>query len=158
MPRLAAPRGAFPPYDQSSEFPVPPADNPLVVIADRIRGVFEHPRGKTLEDIAESILLEAAPFRRLIEERESIPDRGFLLDVVASLAYCQGVDPLWLLTGQYDASLHRQALTLGDDRSATGLPRVRAFVQEQFEKLRRNTPPFLSFPSFDPPDAAGPKR
>ena len=153
MPRLAAHLSPFPSYDRSSELPVPPADNLLVVIVDRIRGVFEHQRGRTFEDIAESILLEADPLRRLIEERERIPDRSFVLDVVASLAYCQGVDPLWLLTGRYDASLHREALALGEDRSATGLPRVRAFVQEQFERLRRNTPPFLSFPSFDPSDA-----
>ena len=153
MPRLAAHTAAFPPYDQSSESPVPSADNLLVVIAERIRVVLEHQRGKTLEDIAESILLEADPFRRLIEERQSIPDRAFVLDVVASLAYCQGVDPLWLLAGRYEPALHRHALSLGEDGGPTGLARVRAFVQEQFEQLRRNTPPFLSFPSFDPSDA-----
>lgn len=124
------------------------ADNLLVVIAERIRATVEHQRGKTLEDIAESILLDATPFRRLIEDREATPDREFLLDVVSSLAFCQGVDPQWLLSGRYDPSLHRHALSLGEDRGA-GLRMVRALVEEQFERLRRNTPPFLSFPGLD---------
>ena len=129
---------------------MPSADNLLVVIAERIRAVVEHQRGKTLEDLAESILLEADPFRRLIEEREAMPDRTFVLDAVASLAYCQGVDPLWLLTGRYDPALHRQVLSLGEERGLGGLTRVRALVRDQFERLDRNTPPFLSFPSTDP--------
>lgn len=123
------------------------ADNLLLVIAERIRAVVEHQRGKTLDDLAESILLEADPFRRLIEERDAMPDRTFVLDVVASLAYCQGVDPLWLLTGRYDPALHRQALSLGEERGLGGLTRVRALVRDQFERLDRSGSPFLSFPS-----------
>lgn len=133
--------------------PVPSPDNLLVDITGRIRVVVENQRGRTLGDIAESILVEADPFRLLIEERGAAPDRNFVLDVVASLAYCQGVDPSWLLTGRYDPSLHRHVLSLGEERGASGLRRVRKFVQEQFERLRRNTPPFLSFSPFDRPDS-----
>ena len=132
---------------------MPSADNLLVGITERIRVVVENQRGPTLGEIAESILLEADPFRRLIEERGAAPDRNFVLDVVASLAYCQGVDPSWLLTGRYDSSLHRHVLSLGEERGVGGLRRVREFVQEQFERLRRNTPPFLSFPTFYRPDS-----
>ena len=122
----------------------------LVVIAERIRVIVEHQRERTLEDLAESLLLDANRFGRLIEERENTPDRAFVLDVIASLAFCQGVDPLWLLTGRYEPSLHRHVLLLGDDRGVGGLRRVRAFVGEQFERLRGNTPAFLSFPSSSP--------
>ena len=133
--------------------PVPSGDNLLIGITERIRVVVEHQRGKTLEDIAESILLDADAFRRLIEERAIAPDRTFVLDVVASLAHCQGVDPLWLLTGRYEPSLHQHALLLDEERGAGGLGRVRALVHEQFERLRRNTPPFLSFPRDDPSES-----
>jgi hypothetical protein len=132
---------------------VPSADNLLVGITERIRTVVEHQQGRTLGEIAESILLEADPFRRLIEDRGGAPDRDFVLDVVASLAYCQGVDPSWLLTGRYDSSLHRHVLSLGEERGAGGPRRVREFVQEQFERLRRNTPPFLSFPALERPNS-----
>ena len=117
-----------------------PADN-LLIIAERIREVIEHQRGKTLDDIAEFLVVDANPLRRLMEVAEATPDRAFVLDVVASLAYCQGVDPLWLLTGRYDPTLHRHVLSLGEERGG-GLRRVREFVQEQFERLSRDTPPF----------------
>ena len=129
--------------------PVPSADNLFVAIVHRIRVVVEQQQGKTLDDLAESILVNADPFRRLIEEREITPDRAFVIDVIASLAYCQGVDPIWLLTGHYDPSLHLHALSLGEERSAIGLSRVRAFVHEQFERLRVNTPPFLTLPNIN---------
>ncbi|MFL5612465.1 MAG: hypothetical protein ACJ796_02255 [Gemmatimonadaceae bacterium] len=125
--------------------PLPPSDNSLPAITERIRVILEHQRGPTLDDLAESLLLEPSAFRRLIEEPSSAPDASFVLDVVVSLAYCQGVDPQWLLTGRYDGMIHRQVLSLGEERSAGGMQRMREFVQGQFERLRSNTSPYLSF-------------
>lgn len=129
-----------------------PSDTLLVVVSERIRVVIEHQREKTLDSIAESLLLEPDRFRQLIEEPYGAPDRAFVLDTIASLAYCQGVDPFWLLTGRYDPALHRHVLSLSEERGSGGLDRVRAFVQEHFERVDRNTPPF-SFPGFGPSDS-----
>lgn len=112
--------------------------------------VVEHQRWQALTVLAESLLVTPEPFRQLVEQREQPLDLEFVLDVVAALAYCQGVDPQWLLTGRYDSSIHRFVLSLGEERSARGLRRVRDFVQEQYHRLRRDTPPFLLFPDRKP--------
>lgn len=126
--------------------PLPPSDNSLTAIAQRVRVVVEHQRGHTLDDLAESLLLEPSLFRRLIDEPNLPLDAGFVVDVIASLAYCQGVDPQWLLTGHYDPAIHREVLSIGEERGVSGLPQTREFVRERFERLRRNTPPYLSLP------------
>jgi hypothetical protein len=46
-----------------------------------------------------------------------------------------GVDPKWLLTGDYDPAVHRQALWLGEDRSASAAQTIRTFVQNQYQQL-----------------------
>ena len=56
-----------------------------------------------------------------------------------------GVDPKWLLTGEYDGALHRQALLLGEDRTGAGARVVRDFVKEQYRQLRHSK--LLSLPS-----------
>jgi hypothetical protein len=129
--------------------PLPTPDHSLAAIAHRVRVVVERTPGRTLDELAETLLLEPIAFRRLVEDEENPLDATFVLDTVASLVYCQGLDPQWLLTGQYDAAMHRRALSLGEERGAHALRKVRQFVQEQFERQRRNTPPFLSFPPFN---------
>lgn len=62
-------------------------------------------------------------------------DITFLIDAVAALVHEAGIDPKWLLTGTYDAALHRQALWLGEDRSAAGARIIRTLVQDQFQQL-----------------------
>ena len=103
-----------------------------------------------LDEMAESLLLDPNPFRRLIKEPGAPLDRAFVLDVVASLAFCQAVDPNWLLTGRYNSSIHRQVLEIGEARGLHGLLSVREFVQEQFERQRRDTPSYLEFLSWNP--------
>ena len=92
--------------------PLPPSDNSLVAIAQRIRVVVEHQRGRTLDELAEALSLEPSSFRKLIDDPNEPLDAGFVLDVVTALAYCQGVDAQWLFTGRYDAMIHRHVLSL----------------------------------------------
>jgi len=67
---------------------------------------------------------------------EEVIDTGFLLDVIAALVHEAGIDPEWLLTGQYDPAMHRKALILGEDRSANGALAMRAFVEAEFRRVR----------------------
>jgi hypothetical protein len=129
--------------------PLPTPDHSLAAIAHRVRVVVERTPGRTLDELAETLLLEPIAFRRLVEDEENPLDATFVLDTVASLVYCHGLDPEWLLTGQYDAAMHRRALSIGERGGVDGLRRVSEFVQEQFERQRRSTPPFPSFPASD---------
>jgi hypothetical protein len=60
------------------------------------------------------------------------------LDLARFLVYEAGVDPQWLLTGEYDGAMHRQVLMLGEDRSAHGRTAVRDFVDRQYRRVRRD--------------------
>lgn len=86
---------------------------------------------------ADSLAVPALDLGRLLDPRQAT-DRAVLVDVIAALAHEAGVDPHWLLTGEYDGVVHRQVLTLGEDRSARGRTAVRDFVQEQYRQLRRD--------------------
>jgi hypothetical protein len=83
--------------------------------------------------------------RVLIDDNGSSSDLAFTLDVVAALVHEYGIDPRWLLTGQYDGGMHRQALLVGEDRTRAGRQNVRDFVQEQYERSREKRS-YLSLP------------
>ena len=72
----------------------------------------------------------------LINHPEHQIDVLFLVDVVSAFVYEFAVDPEWLLTGHYNAATHREALILGEDRTAAGAYVLRQFVRERYEKLR----------------------
>lgn len=65
-----------------------------------------------------------------------VVDVRFLIDVLAAFVREFAVDPRWLLIGQYDATTHREALLLGEDRSTAGAGSLRAFVHRLYEQLR----------------------
>jgi hypothetical protein len=114
--------------------PLPPNPPNIEAIAERVRAVIaRHPRG--LNDIADEIGVPADSFRRLIDVRERSIHTPFLLDVVAGLVQEMGLDPKWLLSGKCDGVLHRQALSLGEDRSHDGTRKMRNFVKEQFSRV-----------------------
>lgn len=122
----------------SAEPPLsPPAASESVIeaIAERVRAVISRQPGHNLTAVAQTLCLPAHALRRLIEEREYVIDITFLIDAVAALVHEAGIDPKWLLTGTYDAALHRQALWLGEDRSAAGARIIRTLVQDQFQQL-----------------------
>lgn len=113
-------------------------DRQIGSITERIRAVVSRQPGQDLCIAADSLKLPALDLARLLDPREA-PDRTLLIDVVAAMAYEAGVDPKWLLTGEYDGTVHRHVLRLGEDRSARGRAAVRDYVQEQDRKLRRDT-------------------
>ncbi len=83
----------------------------------------------------------------MLDDREHTIDIGVLIDVVAALVREFAVDPQWLLTGQYDSAIHRQALQLGEERTNESYGAVRDLVRDQFQRLRESfrllpPPPF----------------
>lgn len=59
-----------------------------------------------------------------------------LIDVVTAFVNEFAVDPEWLLTGDYNATTHREALMIGEDRTPAGAHMLRQFVRDRYEKLR----------------------
>jgi len=88
---------------------------------------------------ADVLQIPALDLARLLDKRERASDRTFVIDVVAALVHEGGVDPRWLLTGEYDGNVHRQALLLGEDRGAKGRSAVREFVEQQYQGLKRES-------------------
>jgi hypothetical protein len=103
---------------------------------ERIRAVVGRQSGDDLSRAADSLKLPALDLARLLNDREA-PDRALLIDAITALAFESGVDPHWLLTGEYDGAMHRHVLLLGEDRTARGRAAVRNFVDQQFRRLRR---------------------
>jgi hypothetical protein len=81
-------------------------------------------------------------FRRLIEDREHTIDAGLLIDVLAALVREFGVDPQWLLVGEYNGASHRRALTLFEEQGRAADQIVRDFLREQIRRLRAGLPPW----------------
>jgi hypothetical protein len=123
--------------------PLPPNDPAIEAIAERLRVVIAQQPSPRLNDLADSLGLDRDSFSLLINEQQQIIDVTFLIDVVAAVVHGFGVDPQWLLTGRYDASIHRRALLLGEDRSPQGVHALRAYIAEQYRKLRDTTLSFI---------------
>jgi len=109
----------------------------LGAITERIRAVILRQSGHTLRIAADTLQLPALDLARLLDAPE-VADRAFVIDVITALAYEAGVDPQWLLTGEYDGAVHRHVLTLGDGPGAKGRAAVREFVEQQYGRLRRD--------------------
>lgn len=129
----------------SLPLPLSSANEPgIEAIAERVRAVVARQPGHCLDVIADALAVARDQFRSLIEERGRLIDRSFLLDVIAALVYHAGIDPNWLLTGEYDSSTHRKALLLGEDRTPGGVGALRELVTEQYRELR-NRATFFGF-------------
>ena len=114
------------------------ANEPVVqAIGKRARSLLAQRSGGRLEDTAEELGLPVENLRQFLCGREPAIDTIFLIDVVAALVHDSGVDPKWLLTGQYDGALHRLTLLLGEDRSPKGVRAIRRLVEAEYRQLRR---------------------
>jgi hypothetical protein len=123
-----------------------PRNDPFIEpIATRARAVLARQPADCLERAAASLDIPVDALQHLIAGGDHLIDISFIIDVVAVLVHECGVDPKWLLTGDYDGALHRQALLLGEDRTSQGARVVREFVKEQYRELRQ--PKLLSLPS-----------
>lgn len=111
-------------------------DGQIAAITERIRAMVPRQPGPRYYIAAEALELPALQLARLLDG-PPLADHAFVIDVITALAYEAGVDPQWLLTGEYDGAVHRHVLMLGEDRSARGRAAVRDFVAEQYRRLRR---------------------
>jgi hypothetical protein len=111
-------------------------DREIGAITERIQAVMARQSGRDLCLAADSLKVPAMDLARFLDAPRA--DRDLLIDVMTALAYEAGVDPQWLLTGEYDGAVHRQVLTLGEDRSSQGRAAVREFVQQQYRRCRRD--------------------
>ena len=128
--------------------PLPPANDAVIeAIAERVRSVVSRQPGHTLDEVADALAVPRDAFRELMEQRGHVIDVVFLVDVIAAVVREAGVDPKWLLTGNHDPTMHRHALSLGEDRTSNGARALREFVREQLGRLRDGTR-FLSLPRF----------
>jgi hypothetical protein len=123
--------------------PLPLNDPAVEAIADRLRAVTARQPTSLLTELADVLGLDRDHLRRLIEETHLTIDVAFLVDAVAAVVHTLGVDPQWLLTGRYDASVHRHALLLGEDRSPTGARALREFIVEQYRRFRDSALAFI---------------
>src|SRR5689334_3572471 len=118
-------------------------DLQTAAIVDRLRSILG---GHRVELLAEALSLPQEPLRNILEARQLRVDVKALLDVVAALVHQWGMDPQWLLSGEYDGNLHRAALVLGEDRSSRGADAVRELVEDAFGE--RHQSPLLVLPLF----------
>jgi len=114
-----------------------PANDPVIAaVSERVRAVIARQPGHDVGTVAQTFRVDPDQLRRLIDERDGFVDAEFLIDVVTALVHEAGVDPKWLLIGQYEPATHRHALWLGEDRTSLGARRLRNFVEEQYQRVR----------------------
>lgn len=123
--------------------PLPLNDPAVEAIAERLRAVMARQPASLLNELADVLGLDGDQLFRLIEEPQRTIDVVFLIDTVAAVVHVFAVDPQWLLTGRYDASIHREALLLGEDRSPKGVQALREYVVEHYRRLRDSTLAFI---------------
>ena len=75
-------------------------------IAERIRALVGGLDAASIAAAAERVRVEASALRAAIDEETPYPT----LEVLGAVVRAYGVDPNWLITGAYDAGIHRQAL------------------------------------------------
>jgi hypothetical protein len=119
--------------------PLPLNDPAVEAIAERLRAVMAKQPNALLRELADVLSLDQERLDRLIRKPDEHIDVAFLIDTVAAVVGTFAVDPQWLLTGRYDASIHRHALELGEDRSPRGAQALREYIAEQYRRLRDST-------------------
>lgn len=97
-------------------------------VAGRLRALIFNAEGLEPGAVARQLGVSEIALRMSVDEESPRPTAEVL---VAAVRY-YGVDPNWLLTGEYDLSVHRQAID--GDRETTA-----AVVSDVVQ--RRNTPP-----------------
>lgn len=120
-------------------------NDPFVeAIAKRCRSVIARQPGPA-HAFAATLGLPADALQGFLDPEARRIDTVFLIDLVTALVRECGIDPKWLLTGEYDGEMHRKALLLGEDRGNHGAHSIRELVVQAYGELRRSEP-FFSLP------------
>jgi hypothetical protein len=82
-------------------------------IAARIRGLIGGQDRGVIEKTASRLGVNVLSLRMSIDEAEPTPT----FEVLHAMVRVYGVDPSWLITGQYDAAAHRIAVEAESDRT-----------------------------------------
>jgi hypothetical protein len=98
-------------------------------IAARIRGLLAGQDGGDHVVAARRLGVDEVGLRMSIDELAPNPT----VNVVAAVVLAYGVDPTWLLTGQYDAAIHRHSL---EDPRAIGPAVTRMMLANEGPALR----------------------
>lgn len=85
-------------------------------IAARLRALFAKPDDQDWEVVAERLRVSELALRMSIDPLEPHPT----IEVITAAIAHYGVDPTWILTGEYDPGTHRRALgdEMPDDTAA----------------------------------------
>jgi hypothetical protein len=75
-------------------------------VATRLRALLAGQDGQDLGVTAERLGVDEVSLRMSIDEESPYPT----LDVLVAFVATYGVDPKWLLSGEYDAATHRRVL------------------------------------------------
>ena len=137
------PRSRFPPEAEPTPMPLPTNDPFIEAIAERVRSVVARQSCDDLEAIARSLALPEAPFHHLIANPEAVIDSALLIDVLAALVRVYGVDPKWLLTGEYDPNSHRRVLERLEAHDDNIDESLREHIRQQYIRLRAGLRPWF---------------
>jgi hypothetical protein len=77
-----------------------------IAIAARIRGLISGQDGGDVTACAQRLHVDEVGLRMSMDDLAPNPT----IDVIAALVIAYGVDPSWLLTGDYDSATHRAIL------------------------------------------------
>jgi len=89
-------------------------------IAARVRGLIGGQNGGDVGAIARRLHVDEVSLRMTIDELAPYPT----FDALAAIVEYYGVDPNWLLTGEYDAATHREALITAAEKNRQALGRL----------------------------------
>lgn len=97
-------------------------------IAARVRALLgSQDSGNNMSALAHRIGVDELELRMTVHDRSPRPVVGVLAAIVTEY----GVDPTWLVTGQYDSAMHRQAL---DADPVSGMAMLRRLIDSQTEE------------------------
>ena len=89
-------------------------------IAARIRGLIGGQDQGIIERTARRLGVPAMSLRMSVDDDEPTPT----IDVLNAMVRVYGVDPTWLITGEYDAASHRIAVESESRRSEVEIARL----------------------------------
>lgn len=93
-------------------------------IASRLRGLIGGQNEGSHAEIARRLGVDEVSLRMSVDELSPYPT----VDVLAAVVLAYGVDPQWLITGEYSTSSHRQAAESSRDLAVES---VRTMIEQR---------------------------